>query len=558
MVRGMVLCLLGLLILSASALGQEQHGFRVWFNNKGDTPYSLSNPAAYLSQRAIDRRTAQGIPIDSADLPVSEKYIDTVLTLTGGKFHLNSKWLNYTVVLTDDSADILTLQGKPYIDSIEYIAYYAGGLHKPSRTTDTTGGGTIPPMKTTGSSLYYGASFQQTELVRGDYLHDIGRKGEGKLIAVIDEGFSDVDTAPAFDSLYNSGRLVDRYNYKDHHDNVFMNGSHGTTSLSTIAANLPGIYVGSAPYADYALYTTEISMGEQRIEMDNMMAASERADSIGADIITVSLGYDRFNLPTLSSLTYADIDGKTTIAAKAANIATKKGILFIASAGNEGGGSWNYILTPGDADSALTVGSVTNSKVPAPNSGFGPNSAGHIKPDVCMQGQPGYIIRTGTTPSTSLGTSIATPQLAGWAACLMQSLNNTSLTPYQIRTAIQKSAHTYNSPSAQLGYGVPDFYQALQLLNVKDIPAMPDRNNWVKVGPSPFSDNITMRVFLDRPADVHVLITDVNGRTIYKEIHRSGNGIGTITPVIPAMVPGVYFLQATAFDKSYTTRIVKR
>src|SRR5690606_36641329 len=129
------------------------------FNNKEDTPYSLSNPIDFLSQRAIDRRSAQGIAIDSTDLPVPDNYVDTVLTLTGGKFHLNSKWFNYTVVLTDDSADILMLSGKPYIDSIQYIAYYPGGLHKPSRVTDTTGGGVIPPMKTTGSSLYYGASY---------------------------------------------------------------------------------------------------------------------------------------------------------------------------------------------------------------------------------------------------------------------------------------------------------------------------------------------------------------------------------------------------------------
>ena len=98
-------------------------------------------------------------------------------------------------------------------------------------------------------------------------------------------------------------------------------------------------------------------------EMDNMLAATERADSIGADVISSSLGYNTFVSP-FTSLVYADIDGKSTIAARAANMATQKGILFVTSAGNEGGGGWNYVLTPGDADSAATVGSSTLYKSP--------------------------------------------------------------------------------------------------------------------------------------------------------------------------------------------------
>ena len=365
--------------------------------------------------------------------------MDSVFTLTSGKLHMTSKWFNYTVLLLNDSSKINSLQGKPFIKSIEYIAYYPSGLHKPARSTSQSTSNSFTVQKTTGSAAYYGATYNQTTFVNGDYLHDIGRKGEGKLIAVLDEGFDAVNTAPAFDSMYNSSRLKDQYNFVEASTNVFSLGLHGTTSLSTMAGNLPGTYVGTAPYADYALYNTEIPGSEQVIEMDNVVAASERADSVGADIITISLGYDRFNLPTNFSLTYADIDGKTTIAARAANTATAKGILFVASAGNEGGGSWNYILTPGDADSAITVGNVGLDKVPAGNSGYGPNSAGHIKPNVCMSGQPASIMRNGPNPSFSSGTSFATPQLAGWAACLMQSAN--VYTPYQIRRAIEQSAH---------------------------------------------------------------------------------------------------------------------
>lgn len=556
MCRGVVLCIVGLLISSCLASAQEQYGFRVSFTDKDATTHSLSNPSTYLSQRAIDRRKDLNIAIDSMDLPVLPGYIDSVLTLTGGKFHMTSKWLNYMVVLLGDSADILTLQNKPYIKNIEFIAYYPGGLHKPAReteTTETTGGYNLP-LKTTGTALYYGDAYNQTELVSGDYLHDIGWKGQGKLIAVLDEGFADVNTAPAFDSMYNSGRLVDQYNYADANTNVFSHGQHGTTSLSTMAGNLPGTYVGAAPLANYALYITEIQGSEQVLEMDNAMAASERADSIGADIITISLGYDYFT-PSYLALKYSDIDGKTTIAAQAANIATSKGILFVASAGNEGGGGWNYILTPGDADSAMTVGSVSLDKQPASSSGYGPNSAGHIKPNVCMLGQPASVMRNGPVPTFSGGTSWATPQLAGWAACLMQASGK--FTPYEIRTAIQKSANMYNNPGVQLGYGVPNFQYALQLLNVQQLPKRPDETDWLTVGPNPFEHQLTLRMYRTRKGQAEIILTDVAGRVVFHTTEQTAPGVQKIDIAIPELSRGVYFLKATVGDDHVTKRIVR-
>ena len=47
----------------------------VKLKDKGGNPFSLSAPSAYLSQRAIDRRTRYGIAIDSTDLPVTPSYI---------------------------------------------------------------------------------------------------------------------------------------------------------------------------------------------------------------------------------------------------------------------------------------------------------------------------------------------------------------------------------------------------------------------------------------------------------------------------------------------------
>lgn len=554
MCRCVVLCLVGLLIFTVDGYAQPQHGFRISFTDKGGTTQSLSNPTGFLSQRAIDRRSNQNIAIDSTDLPVSPAYMDSVLSLTGGKLHMTSKWFNYTVILLNDSSKILELQGKPFINDIKYIAYYASGLHKASKTnTENT---PLITAKTTGSSAYYGDAYNQTSIVNGDYLHDKGWKGQGKLIAVLDEGFNDVNTAPAFDSMMNSGRLIDQYNYVDANNNVFINSSHGTISLSLMAGNLPGTYVGTAPLADYALYNTEIRGSEQRIEMDNIVAAAERADSVGADIITISLGYNWFELPTKNDLTYADIDGKSTIAAKAANMATTKGILFVASAGNEGGGSWNYILTPGDADSAITVGNVGLSKAPSGTSGYGPNSAGTIKPDVCLVGQPAAVMRSSTTPFPTSGTSVSTPQLAGWAACLMQASNK--LTPYDIRTAIQKSAHMYTTPTAQLGYGIPNFHYALNLLNVEEPKKLPNNGDWLTVSPNPFTEQVSVSVYRERGTSLNIQLTDISGKVMYANQFQLSTGTQTIQINLPELSRGIYILKAIADDELVTQKLIKR
>src|ERR1700759_528558 len=76
-----------------------QYAFQVNFTDKNNTPYSLSSPLAYLSSRSADRRTAQGIAIDSTDLPVNAAYIDSVLTITSGKMHEASRWFNFCVIL---------------------------------------------------------------------------------------------------------------------------------------------------------------------------------------------------------------------------------------------------------------------------------------------------------------------------------------------------------------------------------------------------------------------------------------------------------------------------
>lgn len=528
-----------------------QYAFRIGFKDKQGAP-DLSNPLSLFSQRALDRRSAQGISLDSTDRPVSPVYINDIFTTISGKLHVTSRWQNQIVVLVTDTSTMAAVRGKPFVTKVEYVGYFSSGLYKQTSGNDTTG----KMAKTTGSSAYYGTAYDQTKLVNGDYLHDRGYKGKGKLIVVMDEGFAGVNTGPVFDSLMNSGRLVDKRNFVYNSTDVFTSFNHGTGCLSTIAGNIPGTYVGSAPEADIALYVTEYAYGDMPIEMDQMLAGAERADSIGADVISASIGYNTFSSP-FTSLVYADIDGKTTVAARAANMATSKGILFVITAGNEGGGGWNYVLTPGDADSAITIGGATLSRSAVSNSGNGPNSAGRVKPDVCVLGSNVSVMFTSMSPSYLTGTSYATPQLAGWAACLIQA-TSTNATPYRIRTAIVKSGHLYATPGPQMGHGVPDFSTAHNLLNVKDTPdEQLTINNWLTASPNPVKDMVTVHILMQQTATATITLIDASGKTVSKNQYTLNAGKQSIQLPMPAS-SGMYLLKVNANDKQKTIRLVKQ
>lgn len=551
--RGRIWCVWILLLLATSGSVQAQapqYVFKISFKDKAGAP-PLSSASSFLSQRALDRRTAQDIALDSTDRPVSPGYVSDVLSTTGGTFHVKSKWLNFLVILLTDSSKILTLSGKPYIQSIEYTGYYDPYLHN-----KTSNGGINQNAQVTGSSNYYGSSWNQTDMVHGDYLHDRGFKGQGKLIAVLDAGFVGVDIGLGFDSLVQSGRIVDAYDLVHASTDVYSYSGHGTGCLSTMAAYLPGTYVGTAPLAEYALYCTEVEGIDQPAEMDNMVAGIERADSVGADIISSSLGYNNFQGPGYSTLTYADIDGKTTAPAKAVNLATAKGMLCVISAGNEGGNPWNYILTPGDADSAITVGSVNINKDPAGDSGFGPNSAGRIKPDVCLLGSSAYIMQTSGTPVPGNGTSYATPQLAGWAACLWQATSNT--TPWKLRNAITQSAHRYLNPGAQLGYGIPDFGKAFELMGIKDVAADLNTDNWLKAYPNPFYKQLTIGFYMDTNEKADIAVFDITGRKVAASALQLNKGVQTATIDLPGLPAGTYYLKAVTETKNTTIALSHR
>ena len=549
----LILCCI-LLLTGYSILAAPQYAYRVSFANKGGTVLNLSNPLSFLSQRAVDRRNRLGISIDSSDLPVSPVHLQNVLTLTSGILHVTSRWLNDCVVLLSDSTQIHQLDNKPYVIATKFVGYYSAQLH--SKHSDDTAEviNSSAAQRTTGTAAYYGSGpWAQTSMVHGDFLHDMGYKGEGMMIAVLDDGFAGINTDPYYATLISSGRLVDQYNFVLKSATANMVENHGVQCLSTMAANIAGQYVGSAPNAKYVIYSTEQQFSERPIELDNFVAGLERADSVGVDVVSSSLGYNTFDDPSLN-LTFSELDGATTIAARDVNWATSKGMLIIMSAGNEGGDTWNNILTPGDADSALTIGNVDANGVIAGNSGFGPNAAGVQKPDVCTLGFPASIVLNGAVTGGT-GTSFSTPQIAGWAACLWQSYPTAK--PYDIRYAINKCADHYTTPDNHRGYGIPNFQCAYATLSVGTLDTT--HAAWlVLMNGNPFTDNITLQINSSKQEGVHFSLTDMSGKVLWIT-EQQVTPKQELTLSFPDTLPtGMYVLKATSDSHTQSLRLVKQ
>ena len=543
-----------LLITQTSFAGPPQWAFRIVFADKTGSP-SLSNPSAFLSNRALQRRTRQNITVVDADRPVSPAYLDSVIRVSGGKMHNTSRWLNQCVILVTDSSGIGAIRTKPFVVSAEVVGYFATGLHKEApEQVETTVPVGQPAQKGTGNPAYYGFSWTQTDMVHGDVLHDAGLKGTGQLIAVLDLGFNGTNTHPGFDSLRQQGRIIDQYNFVSDNTDIYSPvWSHGTAVLSTMAGLIPNTYVGTAPNAQYALYLTDDNNYSDAIyELDNMIAGIERADSLGADIITTSLGYNTFTQPYTFAFTKAQLDGHTTNVARAANIAVARGIFFVVSAGNEGGNSWNFLLTPSDADSAVTVGAVNSTRVAAGFSSPGPNSSGRIKPDVCLMGDPAALFNnTGVTSGS--GTSYSAPQLAGWAACLRQL--KPGITPAELRTAIVRSADRFSAPHATYGYGIPDFRNVLQYLDVNH-PSV--SANALTVAPNPFRNKVTVSFKAEKPATVQCAVYDITGKLITTKELSVKAGTQEFSIDLPERLPaGTYTLKAVCGNEHYTQKLIK-
>ncbi len=459
----------GLLLALAIVQISEAQNTRyiIKFKNKGTNPFSISNPSAYLSQRSINRRTSYSISIDSTDLPITPRYIDSV-RLAGAVTILNpSKWLNSVSIQTTDAAALAKINSFPFVQSVTSIAPRPM-IEAPSNNKFSIENNPSPislqkELDITADFFNYGLSYDQVHIHNGEFLHNIGLRGQTMIIGVVDAGFQNYLTVKAFDSARANGQILGIYDFVAKDSSVNEDNSHGMQCLSTIAANIPGQFIGTAPKASFYLFRTEDAATEFPIEEHNWVCGAERVDSAGGNLISSSLGYNVFDAPfAAASHTYADMNGNTTIVAIGADLAAKKGILVVNSAGNEGANPWKYIITPADGDSVLAVGAVNTAGIVAGFSSYGPSSDGQVKPDVASHGVNTTVQLPGNTIGINSGTSFAAPNIAGLTTCLWQGFpeyNN-----IKIIDALRRSGNIASAPNDRIGYGIPDVKKATFIL----------------------------------------------------------------------------------------------
>ncbi len=548
--------------LSSSAQLTDLRYF-IRFTDKNNSPYSIANPSTYLSPRAIQRRANQNIPVDSLDLPVNPQYISNVIALGATAFN-KSKWFNGVVISVPDSATLNAVLALPYVRNIDHVwrKKNVEGKNK-FETLSTAPQSTMRYTQPVATQSYnYGLSYNQIHIMNGDYLHDLGFSGEGMVISILDGGFYHADQLPAFDSLNADNRILGTWDFVAGNASVYEDDAHGEAVLSCIASNIPDSLVGTAPKASFYLLRSEDVPHENIIEEYNWAAAAEYADSAGTDVISSSLGYTTFDnfifqgdtLPSESNHTYSDMDGHTCPSSIAANLATTRGILVLTSAGNSGNDPWHYISAPSDGDSVISVAAVTPEGFHSNFSSYGPSSDGDVKPNLAAQGS--FTVVQGSDGLISIfgfGTSFACPVLAGSATCLWQA--HPSATAMEIKNAMQQSANYASAPNDSLGYGIPDFALAHNILS-----GIEENSSFVSsliVYPNPVGEQIIFLLNERRSGVINATIYDMTGKRIHSEELFSDGIHSNKFSKLKSLSKGIYLLKVIAAEKTYVHRVIK-
>ncbi|HEY0262103.1 MAG TPA: S8/S53 family peptidase, partial [Chitinophagales bacterium] len=527
-------------------LAFSQNTFVVSLKDKNQNAFSISHPQEFLSQKSIERRAKQNIAITENDLPVSRTYIQQ-LKNAGAEILLVSKWLNLLVVRVDSITQITNVSCVKSIQQIHETTNTQKKLQRKFEMLQTKS------TKAFDANSYYGNSAWQNEMLNVQYLHERGYKGDSVHIAMFDSGWGNANNIEGFDSLFLQNRVLDTWDYVSGNDSVFQipnDDTHGTATLSCIAANEPGVFVGTAPNAMFSLYHTENTNSETIQEEYNWIAAAEHADSLGAQLFSTSLGYTTFD-NDIDDHNYGELTGDSTLMTKAANAAAHAGIVVVNSAGNEGDNSWHYITVPADGDSVIAVGAVDGNKLIADFSSRGPNATGRIKPDVSAPGVNVSVYDPSGEIFGSNGTSHACPILAGAIACLMQAFPQA--TNVEIKNAVIESASKFKSPDNYYGYGIPDFGIAYWLLNEKY--PKPENDNTFRVYPNPFRDELTIYLQKSAPENLKIELFDISGKRAFSQgFSFTNNKQFMETLNLSSLEKGVYILRV----KGKTTDKIQR
>lgn len=459
------------LTLTIFSVSYSQTKYLIYFKDKGissETALTKSSlqfqkAANSLSERSIERRkkTLGENFITFQDIPIKKDYLKKLKNL-GIKIENKLKWFNAaSAYLTEEEKNkISSLSFIKKIEPVHILSFDRNKIPQPQNVERKS------LNKISKTNIDYGNSFTQLNLIGVPEVHSKGINGKGVLIGILDSGFrwkthealKDANVIAEHDFVFNDN------NTANESEDVSSQDSHGTHVFSMVGGYDEGEMIGPAFGASFVLAKTEDIRSETHVEEDNYAAALEWMDSIGVDITTSSLGYSEFDAGE-DSYTYEDMNGKTTIVTKAAEFAFQRGITLFTAAGNEGDGSWHYIVAPADGFNVIAVGAVDNSNQLASFSSRGPTFDGRIKPDITAQGVNVYGAVPGGGYNFGNGTSFATPIAAGTGALLLSAFPY--LTNSQLREILIETAGNFKTPNNNIGYGLVSASKIISFPNIE-------------------------------------------------------------------------------------------
>ena len=539
-----------LLFLTVAVFAQAQIATNIYwvqFTDKTNSPYSIDNPEAYLSLRALQRRANLGIAIDEYDIPVNPQYLQAVANC-GAELLNPSKWLNGVTVHVTSPSVIDAVQELAFVSTVRNCLDDLKAQEQKQRWIDNE---MRPVTVNPGSRGYYGGADDQIKQLNVNVMHDMGYDGSGVVVAVLDGGFVGTDAHSCFDNMREEGRLLGVRDYVYGSTTVYSQTKHGTACLSTMAAYVPNTMVGTAPKASYYLIHTEDYEQENIVEEYNWVSGAEYADSLGVDVCSTSLNYFDFDMSQWNH-PFEHYDGHTAPMTIGAEIAASRGMICVNSAGNNGSGTCT-IGIPGDAEHILTIGAVNAEGQRAGFSSVGPTYDGRVKPDVMAMGEGTYVaVYSSDYPDyyNGNGTSFATPVLAGAVACLRQAYPYASV--QEICDAVRQCGNRADNPNSYYGYGIPDFSQAIELLATTE-HAEPSAGDVLSVYPNPSQGEV--HVLLNQGANAEVTVFDVAGRQLFNYRFNWLNH-SLLENHLNDLVSGVYFINAVSELGNQTLKLV--
>lgn len=419
--------LLFTLFCAILGIANAQNSYWVFFTDKQNTSF---DPYQYFDTKAIERYALNGADLyDITNYPVNVEYASAVENASEELIG-TSRWLNAAGVMATEE-QIAVIRQFPFVAGIQLIASDMEIVSEPESEI------TAKKVKN------YGA---QIDIHKGEMFKQHNITGKGVRIAVFDAGFPDVNTHPAFKHMHDNNQIIKTWNFAKKKENVYLANSHGRMVLSCIGGKINDTtWLGMAPDAQFLLARTEINTEPLKEEVW-WVQALEWADQNGADIVNSSLGYgkQRYQVKQMNG---------TSMVARAANTAVRKGILVCNAMGNEGDDKeWKMLITPADADSILSVGGVYSIDNLTEFSSFGPTADGRMKPNVVAMAHCWVAGEKGNF-TQAYGTSFSSPMTAGFAACVKQL--HPEYTAWQLKTEIEKSGNHYPYFDYAYGYGVP-------------------------------------------------------------------------------------------------------